>query len=105
MSAGRRAPPIKGAVQRGDGDRPLAPHERSLAMYQPFLGVLDVEVPVIGALNGHAVGGGFGLALCCDLRIGARGAWCRMRAVMSRPSSAGRWCSAGESPPARCRDA
>ncbi len=54
------------------GGRPLAPHERSLAMYAPFLAVLDVDIPVIGALNGHAVGGGFGLALCCDLRIGAR---------------------------------
>lgn len=59
-------------LQRDEPGRPLAPHERSLAMYQPFLAVLDVEVPVIGALNGHAVGGGFGLALCCDLRIGAR---------------------------------
>lgn len=62
---------FRAIVQRDDGARPLAPHERSLAMYQPFLSVLDVEVPVIGALNGHAVGGGFGLALCCDLRIGA----------------------------------
>lgn len=43
-------------------------HERSYAMYEPFLSVLDVEVPVIGALNGHAIGGGFGLALVCDLR-------------------------------------
>ena len=29
----------------------------------------EIEVPVIGALNGHAVGGGFGLALMCDLRV------------------------------------
>jgi enoyl-CoA hydratase/carnithine racemase len=56
-------------LQRG-GDE-LAPHERSYAMYAPFLSLLDVEVPIIGALNGHAVGGGFGLALVCDLRIAA----------------------------------
>ena len=51
-----------------------APHERSYAMYAPFLSLLDLAVPVVGALNGHAVGGGFGLALVCDLRIGARDA-------------------------------
>lgn len=54
--------------QEGDGKQ-LAPHEASYAMYTPFLSVLDIEVPVIGALNGHAVGGGFGLALVCDLRV------------------------------------
>src|SRR5580704_11489025 len=58
---------FKSTLQRSDG----APHERSYAMYAPFLSVLDLEVPVIGALNGHTVGGGFGLALVCDLRIGA----------------------------------
>jgi len=50
------------------------PSDRSFAMYAPFLGVLELEVPVIAACNGHTVGGGFGLALICDLRIGARGA-------------------------------
>ena len=63
---------FKSTLQR-DGDR-RAPHERSYAMYESFLTLLDVAVPVVGALNGHAVGGGFGLALVCDLRIGARDA-------------------------------
>ena len=59
---------FKSTLQRETGE---APHERSYAMYVPFLSLLDIEVPVIGALNGHAVGGGFGLALVCDMRIGA----------------------------------
>ncbi len=64
---------FKSIVQRGDdGARARTPDERSYAMYEPFLGVLDLEVPVIAACNGHTVGGGFGLALVCDLRIGAR---------------------------------
>jgi enoyl-CoA hydratase/carnithine racemase len=62
---------FKSTLQREDGQTPRAPHEKSYAMYVPFLSVLDIEVPVIGALNGHTVGGGFGLALVCDIRIGA----------------------------------
>jgi enoyl-CoA hydratase/carnithine racemase len=62
---------FRSQVQRGEG---RMPHERSYAMYEPFLAVLDVEVPVIAALGGHAIGGGFGLALACDLRIAATGA-------------------------------
>ena len=55
---------------QADGEgRALMPHEASFAMYTPFLTVLEIEVPVIGALNGHTVGGGFGLSLVCDLRI------------------------------------
>ncbi len=50
-----------------DGD--LQPHERSFRMYSHFLKVLEIEVPTIGALNGHAIGGGLGLAVVCDLRV------------------------------------
>src|SRR5262245_22897207 len=59
---------FKSTLPRDAGD---APHERSYAMYVPFLSLLDIEVPIVGAINGHAVGGGFGLALVCDIRIGA----------------------------------
>jgi enoyl-CoA hydratase/carnithine racemase len=31
--------------------------------------VLDIEVPTIAAMSGHAVGGGLGLAIVCDLRV------------------------------------
>jgi enoyl-CoA hydratase/carnithine racemase len=61
---------FKATLQRDQGE----PHERSYAMYAPFLSLLDLDVPIIGALNGHTVGGGFGLALICDLRVGNRAA-------------------------------
>ncbi|TNE46240.1 MAG: enoyl-CoA hydratase/isomerase family protein [Deltaproteobacteria bacterium] len=60
---------LRSNIQVKDQERHQLPHERSFGMYTPFLSVLDIEVPVIGALNGHAVGGGLGLALVCDIRI------------------------------------
>ena len=52
-----------------DGDDFRARHERSFAMYQPFLSLLEVEVPIIAAMQGHAIGGGLGLAVVCDIRV------------------------------------
>jgi len=65
---------FRSQIHRSDvaGERKLLPNERSFAMYSPFLSLLQIEVPVIGALNGHAIGGGLGLALVCDIRVANR---------------------------------
>jgi enoyl-CoA hydratase/carnithine racemase len=58
---------LRSSMQRSDLGKPS--REASFAMYEPFLRVLDVEVPVIAAMNGHTVGGGFGLTLLADIRV------------------------------------
>ena len=61
---------LRSSLQRSDLGKPS--REASYAMYEPFLQVLDVQVPVVAALNGHTVGGGFGLALLADIRVANR---------------------------------
>ena len=38
----------------------------------------DAKKPLIAAINGHALGGGFEIALICDMRIGAENARARL---------------------------
>jgi enoyl-CoA hydratase len=66
----RSAPP---AEQRA-AEPALPEHDRLYRTYEPFLDVFDLPMPTVAALNGHAVGGGFGLALVCDLRVANRDA-------------------------------
>ena len=65
-----------GADIRGfETERGTEPRERAYngALVAAFLAIERCAHPVVAALSGHALGGGCGLALMCDFRVGGPG--------------------------------
>ena len=56
---------------RMGGSEETLPNFRLQNVYGPFLDIREIKPPVVAAMNGHAIGGGFGLALICDIRVAA----------------------------------
>lgn len=52
----------------------LARRELLHTYYRAFLDIRDLELPVVAAVNGPAVGAGLNLALCADVRVAGRSA-------------------------------
>mmetsp|Transcript_16277 Transcript_16277/g.33507 ORF Transcript_16277/g.33507 Transcript_16277/m.33507 type:complete len:330 (-) Transcript_16277:30-1019(-) len=51
-------------------------------LYSSFLSIRRLGVPLVGALHGHCVGGGAGIAMgCCDVRVADRGTLLRFNFV------------------------
>lgn len=83
-----------GADQAEMFERPAGAWEPIVRRYlDPVRALISMPQPVVAALHGDTVGGGFGLALACDIRVAAAGI--RMGAPFTRIGLAGCDMSAG----------
>ncbi|MEU9576872.1 enoyl-CoA hydratase [Streptomyces chilikensis] len=54
----------------GDAGRPVAEVREHLhRVYRSFLGLRELRIPTVAAVQGPAVGAGFNLAMACDVRV------------------------------------
>lgn len=58
----------------GTNVTPLSHHELMTRGHRGILQVFDLDIPIIVAIHGWAIGGSFQRALLCDIRIAAEGA-------------------------------
>ncbi len=70
FSAGGDLAMLKGKTQLN----PAENRAKMLDFYDSFLGILKLNVPIVAAINGHAVGAGLCVACACDVRIAAESA-------------------------------
>lgn len=83
-----------GADQGEMRPRPAREWEEIVRHYlDPIHALVNIDKPVIAALQGDTVGGGLGLAMACDIRIAARGI--RLGAPFTKIGLAGCDMSAG----------
>lgn len=69
--AGNRAFSAGGDLSGGFVDAPLADHGDRGALADLFRTLRRSGKPVVARVNGHALGGGFGLAAACDIVVAA----------------------------------
>ncbi|MFV9673157.1 MAG: enoyl-CoA hydratase-related protein, partial [Acidimicrobiia bacterium] len=72
--AGDRAFSAGGDLSGGFVDAPLAGHGDRGALANLIRGMRRCPKPVVGRVNGHALGGGLGLVAGCDIAIAAESA-------------------------------
>jgi enoyl-CoA hydratase len=68
FSAGGNLPRM---LERADAN-PISNRKNILSFYQSFLRIMELDIPTIAAINGHAIGAGACVSLACDMRLASQ---------------------------------